>query len=181
MDRINIFTITCWSLPYLSEPAESKKTFKEGPVQDLLLWILPFTYFTSGTHSFHLIGTVAISSWNMEILYILLYLVHQLKPWIINYFRLIVRRTKKGTLKEHCFAYSSVINFFISNSWKLGLSVKLWLKIWNTSLSAMGALTYHLQHLTACNAVPPETPHCLQHPKWPPGGPNRLTGSGKGS
>ena len=34
--------------------------------------------------------------------------------------------------------------------------------------------------LTACNAAPPATPHRLQNPKWPPGGPKMAEGVWKG-
>ena len=34
--------------------------------------------------------------------------------------------------------------------------------------------------LTACNATPPATPHCLQNPKFPPGGPKMAEGVWKG-
>ena len=50
----------------------------------------------------------------------------------------------------------------------------------NTSLAAPGALTHRLQRRTACNAAPPATLHCLQNPKWPPGGHKMADGVWKG-
>ena len=42
--------------------------------------------------------------------------------------------------------------------------------------SGEGALAHRLQRRTACNAAPPATPHRLQNPKWPPGGPKIADG-----
>ena len=53
-------------------------------------------------------------------------------------------------------------------------------KLINTSLAAKGVLAYRLQRRTACNAAQPATPHRLQNPKWPPGGPKMAEGVWKG-